>query len=333
MMTATSPVSADARRASAERAAPHVCVCVPTHRRPALLRRLLESLTQQRGVTEGKFTLSVVIVDNDSTAESARSVVEDFRRAHPGLPIVYATESARNFALVRNRVVSLATGDFIAFIDDDEFPEPVWLLTLLETQTRFGADGVLGPVRPYFDAEPPRWIRRGRLCERPAHPTGLTLRWSQTRSGNALLKRSLFAADGDALAFDPAYAAGGEDVDFFKRATLAGRRFVWCEEAPAYEIVPPERWRVSYFLKRALLQGGISAGYACEKSTLLARARVSLRALAALAVYALILPFSILGGFHVTMKYLIKSCHHLGRLRALLAASGGSATSSLRRNF
>lgn len=294
------------------RATPHICVCICTFRRPELLRRLLKALDDVR-TDSGAFTLSGVVVDNDE-AGSARAVVDRFaRESH--LPIVFDLEPQRNFALVRNRTLDLAAGDFIAFVDDDEVPVPEWLSKLLETQQRSGSDGVLGPVRPYFDGNPPRWIVRGKLCDRPVHPTGMVMEWSQCRSGNVLLKRSLFTEGG--LRFDPVYATGGEDVDLFKRAVAAGYRFVWCEEAPAYELVPAERCRKSYFLKRGLLQGRISLRYAADKLTPAAKARIAIHSLAALFVYALLLPASAAGGFHLVMKYLIKSCHHLGRLSAV----------------
>ncbi len=291
---------------------PHVSICICTYRRDELLRRLLAGIVKL-DTQQGAFTFSVVVVDNDA-AGSARAQVERFA-AETAIPVAYDIEPERNFALVRNRTLSHATGEFIAFVDDDEVPVPEWLGRLLEIQTRTGADGVLGPVRPYFDSPPPAWIIRGKLCDRPVHPTEMVMQWTQCRSGNVLLKRSLFGPD--ALQFDPAYASGGEDVDFFKRAIRAGKRFVWCEEAPAYELVPPERIRKAYFLRRALLQGRISLKYAANRLTLLARIKIACHSLIALCIYTLMLPVLALAGFHWVMKYLIKCCHHLGRFCAI----------------
>jgi len=290
----------------------HITVCICTFRRPALLRRLLEAVARQQ--TKDKFTFSCVIVDNDESG-SARATADEFSGTG-GLVEKYEIEPERNFAVVRNRVVRLARGRFIAFIDDDEKPVESWLLELHAALHRFNADGVLGPVRPYFDSAPPAWITKGRLCDRPAHPTGLELHWRQTRSGNVLLKRDIFEKGG--VWFDPAFRTGGEDVDFFKRAMKAGRRFVWCEEAAAYELVPAERCRKSYFLKRAFLQGRISLKYAADKLTAGARLRVGAKSAVAIACYTLAVPVLCLFGLEVAMKYLIKDCHHLGRLLALL---------------
>ncbi len=295
-----------------KRTAAHICVCVCTYRRPELLRRLLEALgnLERDG---GAFDYSCVVVDNDDS-ESARAVVEPFITG-ARYPIRYDVEPQRNIALVRNRAVKLAEGDFVAFIDDDEVPRPEWLANLLATQRRYGADGVLGPVRPYFDATPPAWIVKGKLCERPAHVTGTVLHWRQTRTGNVLMARSLVA--GNEAPFNPVFASGGEDVDFFRRAIEACRRFVWCEEAPAYELVPPARCRKSYFLKRGLLLGRISLKHGDRKLTLGARIRIGLHSALALVIYTFMLPVVLLGGFHRAMIVLIKSSHHLGRVFAI----------------
>jgi len=294
---------------------PHICVCICTFRRPELLRRLLEGLAElSAGAHDKKFTFSSVVVDNDATG-SARPVVERFLKER-SLPIVYEIEAERSFAHVRNRAVRLAKCDFVAFIDDDEVPVREWLLELLNTWERFSADGVLGPVRPYFDAEPPGWITKGRLCHRPVHQTGTVLEWTQTRTGNVLIKRAIFDREG--LQFDPVYSTGGEDVDFFRRAIQAGYRFVWCEEAPVYELVPPERLRKSYFVRRALLQGRISLRYGSGSLTVGKRIRIGMRSLLAILLYSLATPVMIFGGFHLFMKYLIKLCHHLGRAFAVV---------------
>jgi len=288
----------------------HISVCICTFKRLGLLRKLLAAIPGLQQ-SERPFTVSCVVVDNDA-AGSAEVVVQEARAA--GLEVDYAIVPDRNIAMVRNRAVSLARGDYVAFVDDDEVPRPEWLANLLTEQLKSGAAGVLGPVRPYFDNEPPRWLLKSRICERPAHPTGLQLDWRQTRTGNVLLQASLFR-EGQ-LAFDPQYGTGGEDVDFFKRAMARGYRFVWCEEAPVYELVPPERCRKSYHLKRGLLQGGISLNYAADGLSPIKRLKILGKSVPALCLYTLSLPFVLALGFHHAMRLLIKWCHHFGRLSA-----------------
>ena len=95
---------------------PHICVCVCTYKRPELLRRLLEKLQDQE--TGGRFTFSAVVADNDAAC-SAETLVASFSR-RSSIQVIYCREPEKNIALVRNRALEHAVGEFIVFIDDDE---------------------------------------------------------------------------------------------------------------------------------------------------------------------------------------------------------------------
>src|ERR1700674_74965 len=124
----------------------HISVCICTFKRSELLKQLLQRLDNQR--TDELFTYSVVVADNDS-AQSARQVVTSFS-ATSHVHVTYCCESQQNIALARNKAIEQAEGDFIAFIDDDEFPADDWLCTLLKAYAASGVDGVLGRVKPHF---------------------------------------------------------------------------------------------------------------------------------------------------------------------------------------
>jgi succinoglycan biosynthesis protein ExoM len=283
----------------------HISICVCTFRRPLLLERLLRKLADLR-VSEA-FEFSVVVADNDAS-ESARDVVVAMAKDLP-VKVTYCCEARQNIALARNRAIENAAGNFIAFIDDDEFPESDWLLRLFETCQAFNAAGVLGPVRPHFEQPPPAWITRGRFCERPEQPTGTVVPWQKSRTGNVLFRRDILS--GEDAPFNEAFGTGGEDTDFFMRMNAKGQTFVWCNEAAAYETVPPSRWTRGYMVRRALLRG---------KNTLRIRTgRIEgvLKSILAVPAYATILPFTALMGQHCFMKYCIKLCDHLGRLLAV----------------
>ncbi len=166
----------------------------------------------------------------------------------------------------------------------------------------------LGPVRPHFDQPPPRWIIDGRFCERPEYPTGRVMDWEECRTGNVLFRREIL--DGEPLAFNPEFGNGGEDKDFFMRMTQRGFVFRWCNEGLTYETVPPSRWKRSYMLNRALLRGKNILKHPQGRMKLLAQSFV------AAPLYAAMLPFTLLFGQHVFMKYCIKFCDHLGRILA-----------------
>ena len=240
------------RRGQSEtREIPHVTVCICTFRRVESLERLLKTLVRQR--TDGEFSFSVVVVDNDG-AESARPVVMALAPAYP-THLMYCVEEEQSIARARNRAVANAQGDFIAFIDDDEWPIEEWLLTLVTQCVQRKVDGVLGPVQPHYESTPPRWIIRGRFHERDNYPTGSIIDGNQGRTGNVLLRRSVFTSGEEP--FRPEFVTG-EDQDFFRRKIAAGHVFTWCREAVAFEDVPPARWKRAYVLRKALMRGRYS---------------------------------------------------------------------------
>jgi succinoglycan biosynthesis protein ExoM len=283
-----------------------ICVCICTYKRPEMLGRLLRKLAEQQ--TEGLFDYSVVVVDNDRL-ESARQTVESFARK-VNTSISYHVEPEQNIALARNKAIENAKGDFIGLIDDDEFPDKHWLITLTRAIKQFGSDGILGPVLPYFETEPPKWVMRGHFFERPSHPTGHILDWQNTRTGNALLKRQLFK-DHDKW-FDPTYGSGGEDRAFFRRLIDDRRVFVWCQEAFVFETVAPTRWKRTTLLKRALLRGKVALNGARSKPASV------IKSVVAVTIYTVGLPLFLLLGHHIFMKYLIKDCDHLGKIFAFV---------------
>jgi succinoglycan biosynthesis protein ExoM len=283
---------------------PRVCICICTFKRPELLGRLLEQLAEQR--THGEFSCSIVVADNDQ-GESAKPIVSRFSSTC-GVEVTYCVEPERNIALARNAALARATGDYLAFIDDDELPIQDWLVNLLRACHAYRADGVLGPVRPSFDQSAPTWLVRSGLCDRPEHPTGHVLEWRQTRTGNVMLRREILA--GMAAPFHRTFGNGGEDQDFFRRMMRRGHRFVWCNEAVVYEAVPPARCTRRYVMKRALLRGQN------EKSQLTI---VSIaKSLVAAPLYVAALPVTLMRGQHVFMRYVVRLLDHLGKLAVAL---------------
>lgn len=285
--------------------APHISVCVCTYKRPPFLKRLLQKLADQEA--DGLFTYSIVVVDNDCL-RSAEALVSEFAAASTKR-VTYCVEPRQNICLARNKAIENATGDFIAFIDDDEFPAKHWLLSLFQAADRDGVEGVLGPVKSYFDEQPPKWVIKGKFYERPTHPTGCVINWSEGRTGNVLLKKQLFEAGEPP--FNPEFHRGG-DTDFFRRMVEKGYVFLWCNEAVVYEVVPPVRWTRTFMLKRALLRGNITLqnpNFGVGSVT---------KSIIAVAAYAAALPFTLMLGHHRLMDVLVRLFDHLGKLLAVV---------------
>lgn len=279
-----------------------------TFKRPILLERLLIKL--QDHTSGGPFTCSIVVVDND-IKRSAEKTVHTFADKST-VPLDYYIEPIRNISLARNKSVQHAAGDLIAFIDDDEFPEDGWLLNLFITIDKYGADGVLGPVKSHFANEPPSWLIKSRILERQSFSTGtVLLSVKYTRTGNVLLRKSLFEKAEDH--FDPMYGRlGGGDVIFFKRMMQKQKRFVWCNEAIVYETVPLERQKRLYYIKRALTRG---AGEAKHQPLI---SIPTFKSCVAAGLYALLAPCLFFFSQSLFLRYSVKACDHWGKLLAYL---------------
>jgi succinoglycan biosynthesis protein ExoM len=230
--------------------------------------------------------------------------------------IIYDVEPEQSIPAARNHALRLAQGNYIAIIDDDEFPGQEWLTTMYRALQVFEVDGCLGPVHPFFEQEPPAWLLKSRFCERPVHRTGTLLHWSQTRTGNVLIKKEVFDKRG--LSFDCKLKTGGSDHEFFKQAIAAGCRFIAVAEAPVYEIVPPERWTRRYYLKRALVNGFNANRNSLSETHGLHWVAVFAKAAAALLAYTLVTPFCACLGAYYLMNCLERGAHNLSRLCAIL---------------
>ena len=195
-------------------------------------------------------------------------------------------------------------------MDDDEFPIWNWLLNLYTSICKLKVDGILGPVKPYFEIAPPVWVIRSGLCDRPSFPTGTILRNPRyMRTGNVIFRKQLF--EENSLWFKSDYGlSGGEDVDFFKRMITKGYIFKWCNIATVSENVPPERCKRTYFIKRALLRGENNAKDPSVPSVM--------KSLIASFIYTPSLVVLFLLGQHLFMKYLIKDLDHIGKLLGIL---------------
>jgi glycosyltransferase involved in cell wall biosynthesis len=290
----------------------YISICICTYRRFQTLKWLITKLMVQE--TQGLFNYSIIVVDNDRDG-SARVLIENINKKTSN-KIRYDIEPERSIPAARNKALSLADGNYIAIIDDDEFPPTHWLVTLYKAIKTFDADGALGPVIPYFEQRPPTWLIKGKFCERPIYRTGTLLEWYHTRTGNVLLKRKVFDEYG--LKFDLKWKTSGSDRAFFKTAIEHGYRFVAVAEAPVYEVVPPERWEKSYYIKRSLVHGFNTYRNTIKGTSFLWQVITAFKSALALGAYLIIFPFSLVLGPAWYVKCLEKGAHHFSQLVARL---------------
>ena len=89
----------------------HICVCIPSYKRPEPLKRLLTSLSCQN--TAGRFTYSIVIVDNASSDDS-----RILAATHDNV-IFHALERNVGFGAACNIGARVATTPYLFFLNPD----------------------------------------------------------------------------------------------------------------------------------------------------------------------------------------------------------------------
>ncbi|MGF7159484.1 succinoglycan biosynthesis protein ExoM [Rhodoligotrophos appendicifer] len=193
--------------------------------------------------------IDILVADDDPGGAAARVVAD----AGPwSLPVQVVAVGAGNISAARNAVLDRATGDWIAFVDDDEWVAADWLIRMRAAAEDFAADVVVGPVFPQYPVQTPPWIAAADPLFIDWGPRGRRL--DTGRSGNVLFRREPVQRAG--LRFDPALGrSGGEDTDFFHRLHRAGAVMVATDDAHIFEEAPPARLDLGYMRRRSMRSG------------------------------------------------------------------------------
>lgn len=271
---------------------PDLSILICTFDRPTMLARLLASLVDQAPSFPG--ALEIVVVDNHPAA-SARDVVQSATAAAtPVAPIRYATESTPNISRARNAALALARAEIVLFLDDDQLPPKDFLRDLSTAWQELPGDvqGLRFAVRPQFTVPVPAWLEASGLFDGGEGEHGEALRRTAMGTGGFLARRTTFFAPGSSQPpFDETLGQlGGEDVDFFLRASRRGEKFSFAARPVLLELVPASRANLAYACVSARRKGRVDALLFHRSNTWPRRLAYWTKALLALAVAALTLP-------------------------------------------
>ena len=186
---------------------PLVSVVVPSHNRARLLRRTLQSILAQQ-----LSDLEIVVVDDGSTDDTkAVALGADAR-----VKVVRIQEPA-GVSIARNHGIAAATGDWIAFCDDDDLWSPDKLMRQLEAAQQVGANwAYAGDV----NVDERLRVLSGGPPPDPQTVIATLPRWNPLASGgsNVVVRSNVLAAVGG---FDPTLRRT-EDWDLWIRIARTG---------------------------------------------------------------------------------------------------------------
>jgi len=287
-------------------------ICIATYKRKQLLRNLLKSIYAQN--LPQNITLQIVVVDND-IEKSAEEIIQEFR-SDDKIRLEYHSQPKKNISLTRNVSVKNAQGEYLLFIDDDETADVNWINEHLKAIKTFEADGVFGRVVPEFPENTPNWIKAGDFFNKKSPPTGELA--TSVATSNCIVKANLLKNEPGP--FSPEYGlTGGEDTHLFYKLRKGGAKLISSREAIVREIIPPDRTRVKWLIKKSYQTGNASTRRMIEFADTKLIKRIYL--LSKAIIYLIISAFMViicLPVIGLRIKWLLKIFSNLGHISASL---------------
>jgi GT2 family glycosyltransferase len=182
-----------------------VSIVVCTHNGAGTLRRCL------RGIAELRYPRYEVIVVDDGSSDASAAIASEF-----DVRLIAIERSGLSMA--RNVGLAAARGEFVAYIDDDAWPDPDWLRFLVLAFRASGHAAVGGPNLPPAEDG----LAAACIANSPGGPTHVLLSDSEAEhipGCNMAYRRSALERVGG---FDPQFRTAGDDVDICWRLHDAG---------------------------------------------------------------------------------------------------------------
>ena len=260
---------------------PSVTIVIPAYGRPDATRVCVNSLLELDYPTP---QLEIIVVDDASDPPLAPTLAD--------LPVrLLNVERNIGQSAARNLAAAEASGDVLAFIDNDCVATPTWLRELVP----YLADPTMAMVGGRIVAPPPT----GMVAAYEAVCSPLDMGPTEGTVGpdevvaylptcNLLVRRDVLLAEGG---FDTEMRLG-EDVDFVWRVLRSGGR---AHYAAAGEIVHEHRVRLGALLRRRIEYASSEADLQCrhpENTPVLHLPRTDLLALAALTAASIFWPLA-----------------------------------------
>ncbi len=210
-------------------------------------RTIRETLTHLARLEYPQF--EVIIID-DGSKDATPEIAAEYAESHANFRLI--RQSNQGLSVARNRGITEATGQIVAYIDDDAYPDPHWLGFLVRSMLRHNFVGCGGPnVGPVDDG-----LIAACVSNSPGGPTHVLLSDTQAEHipgcNMAFWRDKLLAVGG----FDPQFRIAGDDVDLCWRLQEAGGVIGF---SPAAMVFHHRRNSVRAFWKQQLNYGRAEA--------------------------------------------------------------------------
>lgn len=130
---------------------PKISIVLPVYNTAPYLTKCLDSLISQT------YKNIEIICVNDSSKDNSLQILNEYGQKDSRIIIV--TQENTGLSGARNKGLSLANGEYIMFVDSDDWVDESTCATALETAIKHGADVVFWPyIREFADHSVPKVI-------------------------------------------------------------------------------------------------------------------------------------------------------------------------------
>lgn len=227
-----------------------VSVVIATYNRASSLRNTLE--TFQRLSIPVDLRWELLVIDNNSK-DSTRDVVLGFGKT-ANFPVRYLFEKVQGRSAALNTGIRQASGDIVAFTDDDVLLDSAWLGNLKRTFESCDCSAVAGRVVPQWNHPKPDWLEMNGHFAVTNFDLGDEIHEIRVPplGANSAFRKEVFQKYGlfrlDLGVCGVKHTTTCDDTEFGERLIRGGENIVYCPNAIIYHPVDPYRATKRFFV-------------------------------------------------------------------------------------
>ena len=190
-----------------------ISVIVPVYNVEAYLPQCMESLLSQ-----SYQALEIILIDDGST-DGSGALCDVYGAKDPRVRVIHKENGGA--ASAKNAGLCVATGEYLSFVDSDDYLEPGAYAFLLEQMEAYEADIVQSGYRDVFPDRAVNCVTSAEVCkyQAPEYLRRFTKDWTCALLWDKLYKRSLF----DGIFFEEGHII---DDEFFTYQGVMNARLV-----------------------------------------------------------------------------------------------------------
>lgn len=151
---------------------PLVSIIIPVYKVEAYIRKCLDSIKAQT------YTNFEVLLVDDGSPDSSGEICEEYAAQDARFRVIHQENQGQSAA--RNHAAPEAAGDYIMFVDSDDFITPECVEYLVRLLKKYDADVSVGSFFYYYEGTPePKWEGTGKIMELDAKEALIRMNYTE----------------------------------------------------------------------------------------------------------------------------------------------------------